>query len=312
MHFFEIYSDIGAGKQGTTQGVQMLSEYCQQRHIGTPTTKIYNDGNSSSITYKKAKYIEILTEFFENKLLPTLTDRLTIADVAGQFPIVISGDHSNALGNLSAFLQHHQDKKVAVVWIDAHADMHSVYTTPSGNLHGMPLAGAMKQDNLTHAINEVDDAVVGYWHRLKNLHSNHHGLGANAVFFLGLRSYEPPEAALIKTHKMFAYSPKAHRNTGFEQVLIDLKTHLAEFDAVYISFDVDALDNSLIAATGTPESSGYTQDEMHTILQNLLALPNAALFEITEFNPTLDDDEKKYQVVFELFDDAVQTIAARK
>lgn len=310
MYFVEVYSEVGAGKHGTNHGVAMLSKHCEQMYPNVPVTKIFNH-QSAEATHSQAKYIENLTPFFAQELVPILKDKLLIGQTAGQFPVVLSGDHANALGNLSAFLSFHQHKKVAVLWIDAHADMHSVYTTPSGNLHGMPLAAVMGLDNKEHAINEVDEVVADHWTTLKQLNDNVYGLPFTSVFFLGLRSFELPEAALIEQGAMFAYSADEHRQAGFEQVLDKLSERLAQFDVVYVSFDVDALDDSLIAATGTPEPKGYSQAEMKKILSHVLALPQVGLFEVTEFNPVIDDDSDKHQVIFELLDDALTVIQNR-
>lgn len=311
MQFFEVYSEVGAGKSGANHGVQMLARHCQSRYPNAKTCKVYNR-HKASCRYDKAKFIENLTPFFADELAPRLKAQLAQGEKTGRFTVALSGDHANALGNVSAFLDFHRDKKIAVVWIDAHADMHSVYTTPSGNLHGMPLAAAMGLDNQECAINAVDDTLRGYWQRLKSLHQNAYGLPQDAVFFLGLRSFEAPEAYLLQRGSTFARSALDHRQEGILPVLDKLAKRLADFDLLYISFDVDALDSSLIAATGTPEPLGYYQEEMKIILNYMLKLPNAGFFEVTEFNPTLDDDSDKRDVIFALLDEALETIAQRQ
>lgn len=309
VHFFEVYSDIGAGKHGTTEGVAMLSSHCHDTYPQVTKSEIHPKNRISEFAHPHGKYIEQLTPFFEEILLPTLQEGLKTCDKEGKFPIIISGDHSNAMGNVSAFLNHHQDKKTAIVWIDAHADLHSVYTTPSGNLHGMPLGAVLGLDNKDCQINELDATTHDYWQRLKNLTANKPS--PNNVYFLGLRSFEPPETHLLDTHKMFAYSSEAHRTTGIDELLSELVGKLQGFDAVYVSFDVDALDESLIPATGTPEPKGYNTQEIKTIFDKLLNLPNVKLFEITEFNPTLDSDGDKHKTIFEVLDYAIDLLDKR-
>lgn len=314
--FIEIYSDIGAGKHGTTHGVAMLSKHCEQRYPDAPVHKIYAKHDQLMPAYPSAKYIENLLPFFADTLVPQVGERLKIADEQAQFPVIISGDHSNAIGNLAAFMNHHHDQRIGVVWIDAHADLHSALTTPSGNMHGMPLATALRLDNADCQINTLDEMATAYWHKLKSL-SGHQGILPSDVFFLGLRSYEPPEAHLIKEHQMFAYSAKGTPIAGgdgksLDEILDEMVARLSSLDAIYVSFDVDALDETLIPATGTPEPQGYQADEVRRIFDRLLVLDNVKLFEITEFNPTLDDDSDKHRTIFGLLDHALALIDQRR
>lgn len=318
VQFIEIYSDIGAGKHGTTHGVAMLSAHCEKYSPNAPVQRVYANHQTHQPKHPKAKYIESLLPFFEHKLVPTVQDCLAQAQQTSHFPVVISGDHSNAIGNLAAFANFYTTAKIGVVWIDAHADLHSVFTTPSGNIHGMPLAVALRLDNLDCQINELSDEVLAQWQAFKGLSKHKLGIASSDVFFLGLRSFEPPEAYLIKEQKMFAYSAQGEHipandtpKQDLSVILDTLVTRLAQLDAVYVSFDVDALDDSLIPATGTPEPKGYREDEVRQIFECLLALPNVKLFEITEFNPTLDDDQDKHQTIFALLDYAIEQIYQR-
>lgn len=304
-----VHLDIGSGKYGTIHGVDKLVQRFEALCPNCPVWTIVPDDDANDLVYKPpvqptAKYIEALVPFFENTMTPATQKVLA----SGSLPVVISSNHANAIGNLSAFLNHHQGKQVGVLWIDAHADLHSVYTTPSGNVHGMPLSLAIDDDNLECAIHTPSDSVTAYWQRLKEL--SHHKLDPSNLFFLGLRSYEPPEVHLIDKHGIFARSAQQHRQ-DFEAVLAVVVERLSRLDAVYVSFDVDALDDSLIPATGTPEPQGYRVDEVRAIFDRILTLSNVGLFEITEFNPTLDNDEQKHQHIYELFDGALGLLANR-
>lgn len=305
VQFFQVYSDIGAGKHGTIEGVSFLSNQLAKTYPNATTHKIYPQEHHERYDYKCAKYVEYLTPFFEQTLLPKLKAGLKACKQAGDFPVIISGDHANAMGNVSAFINHHHGKKIGIVWIDAHADLHSVYTTPSGNLHGMPLGAILGLDNETCAINTIDSDTEGYWHRLKGLSTS--PIDPKNVVFLGLRSFEPPEQALIDQHQMPFFSAIDHRN-DFDGVLTQVCEHLADLDAVYVSFDVDALDDALVPATGTPVENGYESYEIKAIFDKLLPLPCVKLFEITEFNPTLDDDEGKYALITELLTHAIDLV----
>lgn len=315
-HFISVYSDIGAGKHGTTHGVQMIADRTKARFANASFCSIVADYQKQTPLHPAAKYIENLLPFFTEKLVPQLSQELQTAEQNNHFPVIISGDHSNAMGNLAAFRNHHKDAKVGVVWIDAHADLHSIFTTPSGNMHGMPLAASLDLDNKQCQQANPDDIAQQKWQQLKNL-AVAKNFSTENLYFLGLRSYESPEESLLNEHQIFAYSAKgdnilnANQNLPLDEILSILLAQLQGLDAIYISFDIDALDAVFVPATGTPEPQGYTPDEVRQIFNALFTLPNIKLFEITEFNPTLDDDRQKHQAIFDLFDDVLTLIEQR-
>ncbi|WP_323842675.1 arginase family protein [Moraxella sp. Pampa] len=301
LDFIEIRSDLGAGKHGTDQGVVALAKFAKSHY---PTARFeqlsIDDANTAKVQgtqYTNLKYAEFLLPFYQE-----VADHIEhIAKLTT--PIIISGDHSGAIGLLSGFKNAHKDKKVAVVWIDAHADIHSVYTTPSGNMHGMPLAAVLGVDNDEHTNNMPTDDEKQLWQAFKDL-STSDNLNIKDLYFLGLRSFESPEQHLIEKHGVFAYSAHAHRQE-FDDVLDKLCSNLAQADAVYVSFDIDSLDENLVYATGTREPNGYGVDEIKQIFDKVLVLPNIKAFEITEFNPTLDDDTNRHQMIYDLFAHAI-------
>ncbi len=300
LQFVEVRSGLGAGKHGTDKGVALLGEYIRAHHPDIDTITLTNDYQSNA-NHAHLKYADSLLPFYK-------TVASEIQDVAGRaIPVIIAGDHSNAAATLAGFKNAHSDKRVALIWIDAHADLHTVYTTPSGNMHGMPIASALALDNTDCSQHTPTEDEIAYWQGFKDL-SKQDNLSIHDVFFLGLRSYEPPEAHILDKHQMFHYSTQAHRAHGFEQVLDKLVEKVCQADAVYVSFDVDSLDESLLAATGTREPEGYRVDEMKRIFDVILSLPNICAFEISEFNPTLHDDEREYQRVYELFLHAVNRL----
>lgn len=312
LELVKVYLDVGSGKYGTIHGVDKLAQRFTQAIPQGATHSVCPDDNTNDLIhqtpiYPKAKYIEALLPFFEQKLTSATYSVLA----RGNIPVVISSNHVNAAANLAAFLNHHKDKKVAVLWIDAHADLHSIYTTPSGNLHGTPLATAIREDNKDCQVNEPTSEVIAFWEQLKALGGQHKtGVIPSDVFFLGLRSFEPPESHLIEKYDMFAVSASEHR-ADFDTILTKVVSQLQAYDSIYVSFDVDALDDSLVPATGTPEPQGYELAEMQVIFDKVLSLPNVGLFEITEFNPTLDSDESKHEHIYKLFDYALQLLKSR-
>lgn len=299
-HFIKICSDIGAGKRGTSQGVEQIWQRYQTEEPNATVSTFTLTADQTA--YPEAKHIETLTPFFQQTLVPALSKQFKQRD----FPLILSGDHANAIGTLTALSHANPDKRIGVLWIDAHCDLHTPYTSPSGNMHGMSLALGCLQDNQQNAVRQPHNDVVQHWETLKNLVGNGQGINPQDVCFLGLRSYEPEEKALLTHYAIPHYSAQQMREQGFEHVLNQVKAHFNAVDLLYVSFDVDALDSTLIPATGTPEPEGFTEKEVAQILTFALDLPQLCAFEMTEFNPTLA--ENCLDRIYTLWHNAIQQI----
>jgi arginase len=196
-------SDIGAGTRGSDMGIDALEIAAINvdndffnRHIyidvKTHNETIYQKNNNSF-----AKRIEHVAEQCER-----VCDAVFTTIQENNFPIVLSGDHSSAIGTISGIKKAYPTKSIGVIWIDAHADLHSPYTSPSGNVHGMPIAAALNVDNLDYKINEVSDQTINYWNNLKNIGIEGSKLGFNNLVYFGLRDFEIAEEKLIVHKKL--------------------------------------------------------------------------------------------------------------
>lgn len=304
MQLIQILSDVGAGKRGSHEGVKWLS---QRSDTVFEREVIFENHLSSDFITPPAKYIDNLTAFFHQCLSP-LSQHFQLSS----FPFILSGDHANAIGTISALCHTFPDKRIGVIWIDAHADLHTPYTTPSGNLHGMSLAALTRQDNQTWSKHLLSDEIIQYWQQLKQLAPQSKGILPGDLCFLGLRDCEPEEIALLNQFNIPYFSVEKIREMGIEQVLTQVKQQFDDVDMVYLSFDVDALDADLLSATGTPVKGGFTEQEVKWLLSELLHLPSLAVFELTEFNPTLSSDTSQYERVGRLFRRALRLIEKRE
>lgn len=285
--------DKGAGKPGAARGPESLLKALNSAHISSKQV-LYNtavpEGNYSG-TY--AKHIESIIDI--NLHLEALVHN---AITAGEFPIVLTGDHSNAIGAIHGFMKANKGMQVGVIWIDAHADLHSPYTTPSGNMHGMPLAVLLKQDNLTSQKNPIDVPTAKFWNQLKDHPST---LKPNNLVFIGLRDAESEELALIDQLKIKAYTPELIATQGIEAVLKGCLEHLSHCDALYVSFDVDSMDPSISTGTGTPVINGLDFEQTQYLLKALINAPQVAALEITEINPEIEqNNQPMHEVVMQL------------
>lgn len=283
-------SDIGAGTRGSDLGIDAIeiaainqrNDYFNQfehEDLETENESIYNKVNNSF-----AKRIQSVFEQC-TRLSNAVQDNLE----SGNFPLVLSGDHSSALGTISGIKAVDPDKRVGVVWIDAHADIHSPYTSPSGNIHGMPLAAALAEDNMACKINEVPEETVKYWTGMKNIGCVGAKVLASDVVYFGVRDTEEPEDKQIEELGIKNYMVHEVRYRGLDVCVNEALARLEECDVIYISFDVDSMDCDMISyGTGTPVPKGFDQYEIIEIFELLIASKKITAIEFVEVNPLLD------------------------
>jgi len=298
-------SDIGAGTRGSDLGIDALEiAAINQKNdffnrfpyedVGTHNESIYNKVNNSF-----AKRIRHVYE--QCSRVSEVVKRSLINQ---EFPLVFSGDHSSALGTISGIRAAFPQKKIGVVWIDAHADLHSPHTSPSGNIHGMPLAAAIGDDNLDCKINSVSEQTDKYWTALKNLGVPGPNMEPNHIVFFGVRDTEPPEDQQIEQYGMKNFKVDEVRFRGVDTCVKEALEILKPCDIVYISFDVDSLDCDMISnGTGTPVPKGFDQYEVIAIINQLLASGKIVCLEFVEINPLLDHKGNKMaETAFEVLD----------
>ena len=226
------------------------------------------------------------------------------------FPLVISGDHSSALGTISGVKKAFPNKRLGVVWIDAHADMHSPYTSPSGNIHGMPLAAALGEDNLDNRINEVSESSIHYWDNMKNLGVKGPKLKPDDLVYFGVRDTEEPEEKQMETLQLRNYMVHEVRHRGLELCVDEALDKLKDCDMIYVSFDVDSMDCDLISyGTGTPVPKGFDNLEIIRMINRITESGKVVCLEFVEVNPLLDHKGNKMgETAFEILDEVTKTL----
>ena len=284
-------SDIGAGTRGADMGIDAMEiaainmgdDYfnCHQHtDVRTHNESIYNKFTSSV-----AKRIEHVYKQCER-----VSTAVSTACKRGNFPIVLSGDHSSALGTIAGIKHAYPSSTLGVIWLDAHADLHSPYTSPSGNVHGMPLAAALQKDNLNNKINEVEEDAKWYWQRMKMLCGDKPKLDPKNLIYLGLRDFENAELNLIEELGITHFSVPYVRSTGIKNLVDDCLNQLSTSDLIYISFDVDSMDCDAVSyGTGTPVPTGFYVEEIMQIFDGLMASQKVNCIEFAEINPLLDN-----------------------
>ncbi len=304
-------SDIGAGTRGSDMGVDAIeiaainqnNDYFKRfesEDVITENESIYDKKNNS---FGK----QINSVFNQCK---RLSNHVKVNLQEGKFPIVLSGDHSSALGTISGVKAAYPTKRVGVVWIDAHGDLHTPYTSPSGNIHGMPLGAAIADDNLDCQINDVDRETADLWDRMKNIGMPGQKVLPEDVVFFGVRDTEEPEEKQIEKYGIKNYMVAEVRYRGLEICVNEALDKLSNCDVIYVSFDVDSMDCDMISyGTGTPVPKGFDDKEIVEIINGLVASKKVVCVEFVEVNPLLDlKGNKMAETAFEVLEEVTKGI----
>ena len=189
------------------------------------------------------------------------------------FPLFLGGDHSLAIGTIAGVTE---EAPIGVLWIDAHADMNTPETSPSGNLHGMPLA-----------------ALLGFGRpELVNVGRPGPKLDPGDVVLVGARSIDPGERELIRRTGIGVYTMREIDERGVSVVLREALVRLAHRQRLHVSLDIDVLDPGEAPGVGTPVSGGLTYREAHLLMEMIAESERVASAEVVEVNPILDNGNR--------------------
>lgn len=310
IRYIVVESEIGAGTRGSSLGIKAMEVVGWNRQSKAlakypqKMVEVYNQDLYNRVDTPSAIRIDSAV-----KVLRNVTEAVC-ESVSKEFPIVLSGDHSIAAGTIAGIKKAYPDRKVGVVWIDAHADIHSPYTTPSGNIHGMPLAGALGLDNLELKINDLSEKESEGWNTIKNLSGVSPSVLPEDCVYFGVRDTEEQEDQIIEKNGIRNFKVEEIRHRGMVPCLIEAIERLDECDLVYISFDVDSMDCDYIShGTGTPVSKGFDDLEIMQIIGAFLETEKVACLEFVEINPTLDEKKNKMaETAFEILEDVLPII----
>ncbi len=202
-----------------------------------------------------------------------LAERVSAIVESDRFPLVFGGDHSMAIGTLAGLADHYSN--LGVIWYDAHADINTGDTSPSGNIHGMPLA-----------------ASLGIGHeRLVNLYKDGQKIKPENVVIIGARSVDPGEREMIKELGIRVFTMHEIDRDGMTAVMNEAISYLKSrnIDGLHLSLDLDGLDPLYTPGVGTPVPGGISYRESHLAMEMLQDTGLLTSAEFVEVNPILDD-----------------------
>lgn len=216
-----------------------------------------------------------------------LADTVARSLAQGHFPLCIGGDHSMALGTIAGIATHcrEQGLRPGVIWIDAHPDMNTEETTPSGNIHGMPLAAALGLGA---------PALTGIGGFSPKIASEDCAL-------LGVRRIDALEKQTIRQLSMAVYTMTDIDRRGIDPVITEILDRFrGRVDHIHVSFDLDAVDPSVAGGVGTREPGGLSFREAHLIMETIAECGCMGSLEIAEVNPILDHQNQSAEFAAEI------------
>jgi arginase len=311
LKFIEVKSEIGAGTRGASMGVDAIKiaalDYGSNLFKKIESVEIPVENQllfepSGSLYAKRIKGMVALYERVSAAVRNSLKNN--------EFPLVLAGDHSTSGATIAGIKMAYPRQRLGVIWIDAHADLHSPWTTPSGNMHGMPLSSALAEDNQSNKMNKPDKDTLELWNKIKKLGNISPKIEWSDLVYIGIRDVEPEESYLLKKHKVKMFSTNEVKRNGVEKIARDALAHLNRCNLIYISFDVDSMDSSISKGTGTPVRNGITEKEAGSLIVRLIQNEKVCCFEIAEVNPTLDKENLMAENTFEILQRAVSQLVA--
>jgi arginase len=281
--------DLGAGRRGVDMGPSALRLAGLDERIAAIGYEVHDLGNvqvdqpeALPVGHQRARYLPQIAH-----TCTRLADMVYGAASEDKLPLVLGGDHSIAIGTISGLSRYYREKnaKIGVIWIDAHADMNTPDSSPSGNVHGMPLACCVGvgPEELTR--------IGGYTPKVE----------ARNVVLAGLRDVDRKEAPQVAGTGVTAFTMRAIDERGLRAVIEDaIRIASAGTTGFHVSFDMDAVDPADAPGVGTPVRGGLTYREAHLAMEILCDSGQILGLEIVEVNPVLDQANRTAALGVEL------------
>ncbi|HEX6897916.1 MAG TPA: arginase [Bryobacteraceae bacterium] len=281
--------DLGAGRRGVDMGPSAVRVANLNARLAELGYQIEDMGNVPVVQREshnqgdpKAKYLPQITE-----TCTKLAEMVTAAMAGGKFPLVLGGDHSAAIGTVAGASQHlrTRSEKLGMVWIDAHTDMNTPASTPSGNVHGMPLACCV-------GLGPPElSGIFGYAPKVE----------PSNVALVGIRSVDQPERDNVQRSGVQVFTMRDIDERGMRSVIEQAIAVASRGTAgIHVSLDMDAVDPDEAPGVGTPVRGGITYREAHLAMEMLGDTGHLTSLEVVEVNPVIDEVNRTAILAVEL------------
>lgn len=281
--------DLGAGRRGVDMGpsaIRIAGVAAGLRHlgfaveddgdVGVPAPETRDPGSPN------ARYLEPIYHVCNRLRL-----RVRRSLEQGEIPIVLGGDHSIAIGTVSGVSEFHRNRgqKLGLIWVDAHGDMNTPESSPTGNIHGMPLATlcGMGHPRLVQ--------MGDFWPKVERKN----------VCLIGIRDIDEVERKIVKESGIHAYTMRDVDERGMRAIMQECIGFVNDGTAgFHVSFDLDGMDPRDVPGTGTPVKGGISWREANLLMEMVSDTGKMTSLEVTELNPILDVKNQSGEVAVDV------------
>ncbi len=286
--------DLGADRRGVDMGPSAMRIAGLEDRLRRLGYEVIDEGDIHILIMESQKVINPKLKYLDEilKTAEILAGSVEKTLEQGDFPLCLGGDHSMAIGSIAGISSYCRKKEheLGIIWIDSHADMNTDETTPSGNIHGMPLAVALGIGNkdLTH--------FYGFCPKVK----------PENVVIIGARSIDTEEREIVQDSGVIVYTMTDIDRQGILSIINkSLKHFQKNVQHIHVSFDLDSLEPGIGPGVGTPVRGGLNYREAHSMMEAVADCGCMSSFEITEVNPILDERNKSAELAVELIASAM-------
>jgi len=276
--------DLGSGRRGVDMGPSAIRYAGLAARIERLGREVFDRGNvegpvaeATAVGNERVRFLEPIKQACER-----VAHLVTQSVEEGLQPVVLGGDHSVAIGTLGGLARVYGPG--GVLWIDAHGDLNRPETSPTGNVHGMPLAAA-----LGFAGPEFESEAWTF-----------PAVSPDRVALVATRSLDPAEAELLSELDVEVYTMSDVDRLGVERVIRQALAHIAGPGFVHVSLDMDALEPDIAPGVGTPVRGGLSYREAHLAMELVAESGLAGSLEVVEVNPILDQENETAKLAVEL------------
>lgn len=289
-----VYMDLAAGRRGVDMGPSAIRIAGLVKKLSNMGISVEEMGaiyaREPEVSELGASNVKFLPEVTE--VCNTVKQRVLTAMEREWFPLVLGGDHSIAIGTVAGAAEYYRKrrKRIGLIWVDAHADMNTPEVSPSGNIHGMPLAVLLgKGDPQLVAINGTAPSVQ-----------------PQNVTIIGARSIDQQEKEIVRESGVRVFTMSEIDERGIAACVDEaLNRAMAGTCGFHISFDLDSLDPGRAPGVGTPVEGGLNYREAHLVCEKAAKTGKLLSFEAVEVNPVLDDRNRTAALAVDLIESAL-------
>ncbi len=293
LHVIGVPMDLGSGRRGVDMGPSAIRIAGLADRLHDLGNKVVDDGDLDIKNVEEIRVGDMKARYLKeiSRASGVLSEKVYKIMAKHHFPLVLGGDHSIAVGTISGIAAYCRTKrkKLGVLWVDAHGDMNTPATSPSGNIHGMPLAAVLGLGlkELTH--------VGGSFRKVD----------PQNVALIGVRSLDEGEKKHLKETNANVFTMADIDRQGIHRVMKKALSRVTDgTDFVHVSFDLDAVDPTVAPGVGTPVKGGLDYREAHLIMEIISDSKVMTSLEMVEVNPILDEHNVSAEFAVELVQSA--------